>query len=229
MNEAQRFLRLVLPGLAFLVEVWLLIAVTDWQRTLERTMAWLQGDALGTAVSLFVVSGGIGFVLATIHHFLHWRLWIPLRLAARPTAVEKAIGAGLLELIDAETRQCMTAYPKPRQQWQVLVSLWHQRKSTSSQIGSATDRVESLSDLVHGVGTGLVGSIFAIVVWMLLAGPIGGPGIGVAAALLLLHTTSFWLVTRQAQGIVDMVLLDALFAEAEAKQQAPVRVFFSAR
>src|SRR5262245_60844615 len=73
MEETRRLLRYVMPGVLFAMEtaVGLWIVLPSWVRsTLWPTIT---GNAsFGTVIGAVVVSGSLGFVFATIHHWLHW-------------------------------------------------------------------------------------------------------------------------------------------------------------
>ncbi len=66
MNETRRFLRYVIPGLVFLLEAGLLLCLSDkswiWLNSHEKLIT--NEKLIGSAITIFVASGGIGYILA---------------------------------------------------------------------------------------------------------------------------------------------------------------------
>src|SRR5579862_3199530 len=100
MDEARRFLRYVSPGLVLGVEtiVLLLILVPSWM--LPRLAALSSSQGVGAAIALFLASGGIGFILSTVHHSLNWwcdevldhKAWLTDLVRAKVIAIREKPG-----------------------------------------------------------------------------------------------------------------------------------------
>src|SRR3970040_1571748 len=70
-EEGIRFFRYVLPGLVFFIETLLFAYII----LPEQTVCFLNDhfQELGAAAAVFLASGGLGFIFASIHHFVHWQ------------------------------------------------------------------------------------------------------------------------------------------------------------
>ncbi len=210
MDEARRYLRFVAPGLVFLIELALLLwlghpsAARRWSSELVSA-----GGEIGLAISLLIVSGGLGAIFTHVHHFLHWTFWCPLSLAAshkllvaalvsrRAVAIETLAGAPANELTH-------------RQAWIAVTILWFGREGLAPD-DPASSRVTALADLVHSSGTVLVASFFAVAaavsashqVWEVWAAGV---------VLLVTHGWSYRNTSKMAMGSTTGMLL-SWFAE----------------
>jgi hypothetical protein len=66
--EARRFLRYVIPGLSFAVQALLLFFILDRCWTLVQIKDLIKESGVGVAVSLFLASGGFGYLFSVLHH-----------------------------------------------------------------------------------------------------------------------------------------------------------------
>jgi len=71
MQDARRFLRYVIPGLVFVLEVSLYLFVSCRAEFVEFISSWAEAWYAGFPISVFVGSGGIGFLLGVIYHVLY--------------------------------------------------------------------------------------------------------------------------------------------------------------
>ncbi len=70
-EEGIRFFRYVLPGLVFFIETLLFAYIV----LPEQTVCFLNDhfQELGAVAAVLLASGGLGFIFASIHHFVHWQ------------------------------------------------------------------------------------------------------------------------------------------------------------
>src|SRR4051794_5580857 len=73
MDDARRFLRYVLPGTLFAVEVLLWFSFLHPLRMANFLDQLKQESGVAVALALLVASGGLGYLFSIIHHWLHWR------------------------------------------------------------------------------------------------------------------------------------------------------------
>src|SRR5438132_498765 len=71
MTETQRFLRFVTPGLTFAIQTLLLLGILMPSFVWQQISALKSDSGIGVAVTLFLASGGLGFLFSVIHHELH--------------------------------------------------------------------------------------------------------------------------------------------------------------
>ena len=74
MEEARRFLRHVMPGFVYGIETFagLLLVFPEWK---GLHLSGLTGkESLGIVIATLFVSGALGYVFATMHHWWHWHV-----------------------------------------------------------------------------------------------------------------------------------------------------------
>ena len=196
MDEAQRFLRYVVPGLLFLTltAVMSLILLPDWA---SRQLLQFSGRTdLGEVIVGLAASGVLGFLFASLHHQLHWvsgnqasdhRKWL-----------HDAVERGLLELRDPRTGFSTGAPHDAESAWSVLSAVWYQHIEVSPRVKSATARTISLADLVHTLGTARLAVAAALLAAGWLAVRVSVPDLAPSVAWTLI----VWLA---ASGVMHTV------------------------
>lgn len=225
MDESRRFLRHVMPGLVFAVEVivWLFVVFPCWTRT--EILQLGTTDSLGVALGGLLASGALGYIFATVHHWWHWHFDIAV-LDHSPN-MNSLSARGLLP------GQLNNQTFKREEALAISLALWHERvkKDGNGSIGdAANDKVVSLGDRTHGLGTARVASIFALfVVALMFFSKIGTAVFPLDAKwrfafVLLMGIATIWLfdsayrqVGRLVQAIYDKILEDALTTEQPRK------------
>jgi len=111
MSEARRFLRYVIPGLVFLIEVALYLWLSDYSlcETQKSFTNFIKNQSKDIAfpITLFVASGGIGFLLGILYHTLYWIEEIPnifLPRVNHTQLIESAINGGWIEVYKYKNR-----------------------------------------------------------------------------------------------------------------------------
>src|SRR5688572_25922799 len=138
MSEARRFVRLIIPGLVFGVEVILLL----WLLAPEWTGRKLTDTATNSSlveiiVGTLVASGGAGFIFSMVHHRLHF---LESGTRSHLRLVKSLRDRGLLELINARTGETLKAdvsLDAPRDAWIIVASIWEERKAWCKIIQAA--------------------------------------------------------------------------------------------
>jgi len=70
MGDAQRFLRYIVPGLIFIIELLAYLLISGnicFEQLMEHS------NTLGVAVSGLLVSGGLGFLFGAMYYTVVWR------------------------------------------------------------------------------------------------------------------------------------------------------------
>lgn len=72
MEEARRFLRYVIPGLVLIIEVSFYLWLIDHKQFIEliKELKEISENGIGLPISVFLASGGIGFILGVIYRVL---------------------------------------------------------------------------------------------------------------------------------------------------------------
>jgi len=215
MNEARRFLRFVIPGITFFVELALLLLLADHTRVIE----WASGhnpEGIGHALALLVASGGIGAMLSTVHHLLYRLLFYRLLRGSgvdHRDMLAHAERDGHLQLQLRETRETVGARTLSRGgAWRVTTALWIERRS--NLVKGAHHSAERLTDIMHGAGATTVGAGAASATVLVLYR--GGLTVGLLAmafVIPLAHLINFVNTVVHANSVIDMVMTEALRVE----------------
>lgn len=237
MDEARRFLRYIIPGLIFVLEVVLYLYLSQEVWLVPQMRKFLSTDNIGVVIGLLLASGGIGFLLSTIHHCLYWTQFYEwLRIVVDHRAMLKKVREiKLLELQlqDKQLQDKSELETRPLSRagaWRVVCSIWHERRTSSKRIEGANPRVDSLTDIMHGAGTSFVGSILALLMWLYIHQRVSGHLPSLYSWILpiifvLFHLSNFRQTVPYCQGVIEMVLWDEL--QAQKKCNEPVKTTIS--
>jgi hypothetical protein len=81
---------------------------------------------------------------------------------------------GKLEIVDGKGNTLSLDNLSKRDLWIILTQYWYSVKKKSASIESIDDWVDRMSDITHGLGTNLVGSIIGLFIWIGLVVSHGG-------------------------------------------------------
>lgn len=169
MNEAQRYLRYVMPGVLFGVQtlVLLWIALSMWP--LQRLFGPLSqlNTAVAVAIASVFVSGAVGYVFATLHHWLHWHCPLDRHVIDHTDQIARLRAEGLLPArpSNAPSEQRLEAFD-------AMTAAWLPRVQEGTPIGNAEKHITHFGDLAHSAGAARVATgaafISAIVTYCLV-------------------------------------------------------------
>jgi hypothetical protein len=220
MEEARRFLRYVVPTLVFVVELALLLFTTH-PECLKSASKWLLPSGAGFAALLVLLAGGLGYVFSLMHHTLF--SWFGCYGIDYRTFLQDAVDCDWVRLVpygqkDDGGRKKFTCRKKRRNAFNVIAFLWYQPGSAGDakapKMGEALiSRADSISDLMHSLGTSVVAVCWAVVIWMLLSyfspgssshwgGWGNAVGFALVGLLIYLHFSNYW---RTRNFLVQLV------------------------
>jgi len=167
MDDARKFLRYVTPGLVFIIEVFIYLFIVNTSFTIElfNTLSKNQGW-----LTLFVMSGGIGFLFSIIHHRFYWWIWGYLKFLCcdHRNMIKNSIKHKYLKLI---LQDCLNEISPDNISrvgaWRIVANIWNTRKVTSKRIEGVNWTMDNLSDIMHGAGTIFIGSFSLLLVCVL--------------------------------------------------------------
>jgi hypothetical protein len=243
MEEARRFLRYVLPGFVFAVEtlVFVFLVFPEWVLT-TLTSVFTKESGTGLAIAGVFASGALGYIFATIHHWILWHLRCERDILNHSAMVNRLLRG------QAVLGDCRNTEVDREVAFQIVIALWHQRirgdgkSETKSdvkaedKVGSITkatnEKLSSLGDQLHGLGAARVASAAALLVTSFSCGALVGRGkvgcdfgswvlfiLAVAVVCVLgwlaikVFTDGYRRVARHAQGVFERVLEEALTKE----------------
>lgn len=223
MSDLRSFLRYLFPGIVLVAEFALLLFAAGGYQDLVRFTAWANDAGLGGSTVLLGGVAGLGVLLATIHHTLYW-VCDRYRAADLSTSVVALHEEGkLAKLLPGNSIGCAQDLRDPRTAWQIFTALWHLHRKSSISLDSATNRVESMTDLMHSAGTALIASAMAAVLTVpYLAQTRTGLDLHIAVLvvlpvsllLLAIHWRSYRTLGLHLQGVANAILVAALWESA---------------
>lgn len=180
-EEGRRFLRYVMPGLVYGVETLLFFFIVLPESTLSVLSKVNSKEALGTSVVAFFASGALGYIFASIHHFVHWQLCFSCfekDIFDHKNVIVKLLKARLIPPIgfvgiDGRIKQ-FKAERRPVKKREIAQSislaLWYHFEK-DQHLGK--DGIDHLGNQAHGLGTARIASFFALVTTVLLSAQYG--------------------------------------------------------
>jgi len=232
MQEAQRFLRYVVPGLILFIEL-IIYLLLSGDVCLSQLIKF--GDNISLAISAFLASGAIGFLLGIFYNnIIWWRPFVKLAIDHRPL-LNDGVHKGWVKLQGGlADKEIDVNKLSVRSAWHIAISYWYTRIETPNGIKGAAPRVERLSDIVNGLGTQCVSSSFAFLIWCIYniwdwPNRIGWSdliSLAVGILLLFFHITNFRNVAKDLRTIFGTVLLNELKLQHEKDNKAVTLYFF---
>jgi len=158
MDEVQRFLRYVLPGLVFVIELFIFFCISDKL----CTVYWVvKHGGAGPAVGLFLGSRAIGFILANIYHSFYGR-WRPFATDHRCLFPETPPGFRAVNLSGHSVYNLTK-----REAWTIIAQYCHSQMKLSSgkDIQGMALIADRLVTIGHAIGTTVIGTFLSIFTW----------------------------------------------------------------
>jgi hypothetical protein len=172
MDETRRFLRYVVPALAFLTEVALLLLLTQKGCLIGSVSTRLRTGGAGFAALILVMAGGFGYLFSLLHHTFFWccgKYGIDYS-----EFVRVALNHGWLRLVTDGERDTIAGERVTRLvAWDVVTLLWHHpgraEDTRAPELGEVfIRRMDAMSDLMLGLGTDVMATGFVWFAWAAL-------------------------------------------------------------
>lgn len=242
MDDARRFLRFVLPGLGSVVQFLFFLWVLRPSQLAHFLMdtQFTEKSGLGLAVAVFVASGGLGFILSTLYHFIYWLpLFDRFAINHRQVLIE-ADKAHILTLVNPKKANPHEEEPLDTNKlsradaWRISTALWFGRIGESKRLEGALARTDTLTSILHSLGTLIFGTIvstlggLAVAAYLVLREPSPVTYLRIIAFflvwifLLVAQCCSFQNAVRHTQRVIDMILFEDLRRSKEETKQALV-------
>jgi hypothetical protein len=160
MQETERFLRYIIPGLIFYIELALYILISG-----DLCPAKLFNDikSFEMLFTIFISSGGIGFIFGSLYYTFVWiyspENFIPLIEYFKQGYID------ITEIqINSKTKPFnLLIHLKKRRAYQIVLFLCR-----SNLDKGANDRIERLGNIVNSLGTIKKASFFSLLAWIFL-------------------------------------------------------------
>ena len=158
MNEVRRFLRYVLPGLVFFIELFVFFCISDRRDAVNWVVA--HGSA-GPVVALFLGTGALGFILANIYHWLYWTFEL-FAIDHRCLFPKSPPGFRAIDLSGDPVGDLTK-----REAWTIVTQYCHSqmKKKSGRDIEGMSLITDRLVDIGHALGVTATGTFFSIFAW----------------------------------------------------------------
>jgi hypothetical protein len=169
-NEAQRYLRYVMPGVLFAVQavVLLWISLPEWTNSEIIQPLAATHASLAIAVASVFASGAIGYVFATAHHWLHWHLRWDQKVINHSAQIKRLRDSKLLE-----ERPTYSPVDTRLEAFDAMTVAWLPRLEENTPIGNAEKRITRFADLAHSAGAARVATGTALTVVLVIYSIVG--------------------------------------------------------
>ncbi len=212
MEEMKKFIRYVVPGLVVMVEFMGSLGVILFFTDIGLLKSYLfrmvtYGNSIGTPLSIFLLSGGLGAFLATVYHHLISSCYLDRFNVDYSKLLKYCEDEKLIKLSTWDGKQVASKRLNRIGQWRVLTAFWHSNRKNSEFFAEAERRAETLYDIAHGQGTQLVGAL--IVALMLVAFDRYYPNVSfgswyiIPIIILFLHFVAFRKVILSIQTVLN--------------------------
>lgn len=223
MPEARRFLRYVIPGLLSILEAFL-FALFAWPDVAPETLLKVMKDLqAGGAFAAFFLTGALGYFLSAVHHTISWLPGIKRIYAGdyRPF-FRKAFNHSLVTKEESNAQDAHKEVELSIEEAsQAMAALWNESRECSKQVKAANDRVDSLTDLMHGAGAAVVGSTLAYIVFAFVAfgrsDAVWWRPTLAFAVLFFIHVWNYFKLREHATRVVEIVF----WRELKRREKAP--------
>lgn len=241
MEDYKRFFRYIIPGLVFIIEVsvYLLLSAFDKFSCLLKNNLDNLKDGIGIAVTAFLLSGGIGYLLGVFYHtlfhiardkkdwdrkkilkFVRHLLLAVLKIADHLTLIKDA--AEKKKWLKLENRKNGVVIPVDRLTqagaWRIATVFLNTRWVSSKRIKSAKQRLESYGDIMHGAGATFIGSVIAFIVWAYLQYKLFGKYPSwwfwiFSLFIIIAHMLNYRHIVQDYQGVSNIIIANELQEE----------------
>ena len=224
MEEARRFLRYVIPGLIFFIEVSLYSIFSAQGEFIAVLKEW--GKNIAFPISIFLASGGVGFFLGVAYHTLYWTKGFRSLVVTHVPLIKDCVERGWLKLQNREDGTDLAVESLSQSgAWRVVTAYWHERREASAKIKAADPRTDSLTDIMHGLGAAFMGSILAIGFWIYTHFKLTGESPSwffyvLPIFISCVHFVNYRRVVKDFQSIVDIIMTDDMKDNYEENEAA---------
>jgi hypothetical protein len=223
MTDLRNFVRYLVPGLTLVIEFALVLIAASYNEAF-CLFADLPKD-IGTILGGTLFLAGVGYLIGLVHHRIIWSCLGCCYGAIDFSPVLKRLHKNNFIRYFPEEQEITTVEFSRAEAWRVFTALWYSRLNVSEIIKGANNRADSLSDLMHGLGSAFVACvlsiIFAYVVAKLKFEHISCLKIAIAiSVLLVLHFSCYRISIKQTQGFVERVLFHDLVT-SKVKSESP--------
>jgi len=170
MGDARRFLRYLMPGAVYGIEtlflLWIICPVPGQKYVLDPSG---KDSLIGIVLGSVIVFSALGYIFSSIHHACHWLS------NEECDEIDKILDHKVIayKISTEKVKNSLDAMA-------ISYAHWYQQMANHKIGNAAEQKVHSLGDQAHGLGTARIASIFALPTTLAIAltseAPICGDG-----------------------------------------------------
>lgn len=165
MDEVRRFLRYTVPGLSAVVQLFIGLSVSDIDIVCKIISVKDLTQNIGLVLTIFIGSGGLGYLFANIYFSLSWSWPFKYFVAINHLSLLNNLKEKVIDIIDFSGEPYKKDLSK-REAWTIITQYWHSKVKKNSKIGGVNSITDRLADVTHSLGATCVGSLSALGSWI---------------------------------------------------------------
>lgn len=165
MDEVRRFLRYTLPGLSAVIQLLIALSITDVGIVCKILSVKDLTQSLGLVLTIFIGSGGLGYLFANIYFSLYWSWPFNRSVAIDHLSFLNNLKKEVIEIIDSSGKPYEKDLSR-REAWTIITQYWHSKIEKDPKIKGVNSITDRLTDVTHGLGATYVGSLSALASWI---------------------------------------------------------------
>ena len=167
MDEVRRFLRYTLPGLSAVIQLFIWLSITDYDVLFKILSAKDLIQSLGIVLTIFIGSGGLGYLFANIYFSLYWSRPFSRLVAIDHLTLLEGLRKEMIMIVDMYGKEHINDLSK-REAWTIITQYWHSKVEDNIKIKGVNKITDRLTDVTHGLGATFIGSLSAFASWIII-------------------------------------------------------------
>ena len=160
MDEVKRFMRYVIPGINMIIILLLFLIITKDISAEDIKIGLFQNVLI-----MFFASGILGYILSNIYFPVIWTKPFSFMLCNHLTWIKSS--RNKINIVDAEMLPINIDKLKKQDAWIITNILWN-RFNDKQKVISYEKMSQRLVDIMHSIGTSIVGLILGYILWTFL-------------------------------------------------------------
>ena len=239
MNDIRRFIRYILPGLAYAIQLIIALSISDWNNFPEFLKISGRKETVSFILIGFLASGGLGYIFSLIYYGLYWFGPIANKFAINHVSVFQNLNE-YIELKDPLGNTISTDTLTKKRAWAILTRFWFSRYEDNNCLKGLTTTTERMSNIVHGIGTTIIASLLSIFSWLIIhyyfsqgacfftfLSPIGIILLVSWLLFLTLQFSNYFHAMKLFQSIINSSVVEIIMKEYEPEQNKKVIIWFA--
>lgn len=171
MNEVTRFVRFTLPGLASVILLLIFLVLTGDLKMADILRAVGANKSVGVILGVFLGSGGLGFLQATVYFALYW-FWPFDRLMAPDDRTFLEDFREMVEFVDSKGNRYSPLDGSRHEAWTIVNIYFTSRIKEVPELRGIIPLTDRLVNVTHALGATFVGTSLSFIAWLCIHFPL---------------------------------------------------------